>query len=82
MHPDLFEKLGYGWHINNNPGVSMVAAIPYALARPVIDKVVAAVNQKRAKSGLQNPPNYNSPLPMRKNFMLKRGERAMTSNLV
>ena len=35
IHPDLFEKEGYGWHIGNNPGVSMLAAIPYALARPV-----------------------------------------------
>lgn len=33
LHPDLFEKPGYGWHIGSNPGVSMVAAVPYAIAR-------------------------------------------------
>ena len=52
MHPDLFEKPGYGWHIGNNPGASMVAAIPYALARPVIDRVVRRVQQAR---GCQRP---------------------------
>ncbi len=28
LHDDLFEKEGYGWHIGNNPGVSMMAALP------------------------------------------------------
>jgi hypothetical protein len=31
MHPDLFEKLGYGWHIGNNPGASIL----YAFVAPV-----------------------------------------------
>ena len=44
MHPDLFEKEGYGWHIGNNPGVSMLAAIPYALTRPIIDSIVKRVS--------------------------------------
>lgn len=68
MHPDLFEKPGYGWHINNNPGVSMLAAVPYTLARPAIDMVVGIVNQRRAASGLQEPPSYNSPWPMAREF--------------
>jgi hypothetical protein len=45
MHPDIFEKVGYGWHIANNPGVSTVAAIPYAIARPVIDPIVEGVQK-------------------------------------
>jgi len=68
MHPDLFEKPGYGWHSGNNPGVSMVAAIPYALARPVIDRVVAHVQRQRAASGQTEPPAYNSPWPMAREF--------------
>ncbi|MCC7162896.1 MAG: hypothetical protein IT331_10420 [Anaerolineae bacterium] len=68
MHPDLFETPGYGWHINNNPGVSMLAAVPYALARPAIDTVVGIVNQRRAASGLQEPPSYSSPWPMAREF--------------
>jgi hypothetical protein len=68
MHPDLFEKKGYGWHIGNNPGVSMLAAIPYALARPVIDPIVKTVQQNRAAAGLKEPPSYNSPWPMAREF--------------
>lgn len=75
MHPDLFEKEGYGWHIGNNPGVSMVAAIPYALARPVIDPIVAYVNQARAKSGLSEPPDFNSPWPMARAFYAEAWRR-------
>src|SRR5688572_13186333 len=47
MHPDLFETPGRGWHIGNNPGVSMLAAIPYAIARPVIDPIVEKVKAAR-----------------------------------
>jgi hypothetical protein len=68
MHPDLFEKEGYGWHIGNNPGASMLAAIPYALARPIIDPVVKQVQQKRAASGHTELPSYNSPWPMAREF--------------
>jgi len=68
MHPDLFEKEGYGWHIGNNPGVSIVGAIPYALARPVIDRVVERVNQRRGASGQTEPPHYDSPRPMARQF--------------
>ena len=68
MHPDLFEKKGYGWHIGNNPGASMLAAIPYALARPVIDPIVKRVQQNRAATGLTEPPSYNSPFPMQREF--------------
>jgi hypothetical protein len=68
MHPDLFEKEGYGWHIGSNPGVSMLAAIPYALSRPLIDRVVNQVNQNRAALGMDEPPEYNSPWPMAQKF--------------
>jgi hypothetical protein len=68
IHPDLFEKPGYGWHSGNNPGVSMLAAIPYAMARPVIDRVVERVQQQRAASGQTEPPAYNSPWPMAQEF--------------
>ena len=68
MHPDLFEKKGYGWHIGNNPGASMLAAIPYAIARPIIDRVVERVQRSRATSGQTEPAPYNSPLPMARDF--------------
>ncbi len=75
LHPDLFEKPGYGWHINNNPGASMIAAIPYAVARPVIDRVVERVRQQRAASGLTEPPAYNSPWPLAREFFKESWKR-------
>jgi hypothetical protein len=74
MHPDLFETPGRGWHIGNNPGASMLAAIPYALARPVIDRVVAHVNAKRRASGAE-PPAYESPWPMAQSFFQEAWRR-------
>ncbi len=68
MHPDLFEKEGYGWHIGSNPGVSMLAAVPYAMSRPLIGRIVERVNHKRKMSGLIEPPAYNSPWPMAREF--------------
>jgi hypothetical protein len=68
MHPDLFEKKGFGWHIGSNPGASMLGAVPYFLSRPVIDRMVNAANRVRAASGQKEPPQYNSPWPMRRAF--------------
>jgi hypothetical protein len=67
MHPDLFEKKGFGWHIGANPGASMLGAVPYFLSRPIIDRVVAQVNRSRAASKAE-PPEYNSPWPMAREF--------------
>jgi len=74
LHPDLFEHEGYGWHTGANPGVSMIAAVPYALARPAIDVVVERVNQKRKASGAE-PPRYNSPWPMARELYRQAWER-------
>jgi hypothetical protein len=66
MHPDLFDKPGYGWHIGANPGASMLGAVPYAVSRPVVDRIVAAVNRSRANA--KEPPVYNSPWPLARKF--------------
>lgn len=81
MHPDLFEKPGYGWHINANPGASMLAAIPYFLSRPVVDRIVAAVNRSRASSGQKTPPEYNSPWPMAREFYRESWRRGLDIKL-
>src|SRR5215212_948847 len=49
LHPDLFSIPGRGAYINSNPGASMLGAIPYALARPIIDGIL------RAKPDLARP---------------------------
>lgn len=77
LHPDIFEKPGYGWHINNNPGVSFFAAIPYAASRPVIDRLVAIVNESRAKPGNNVAPAYESPWPLARQFYIEAWKRGL-----
>lgn len=77
LHPDLFETPGRGWHINNNPGASMLAAVPYAIARPLISRVVARVEADRAASGLREPPAYDSPWPMAQAFYAEAWRRGL-----
>jgi hypothetical protein len=67
LHPDIFELPGRGTFINNNPGASMLGAIPYALARPIIDPVVGYVQRLRAASDAP-PPEYDSIYPMAQEF--------------
>ena len=68
LHPDLFETEGYGWHIGNNPGASILAAIPYFVARPLIDPIVDAVRRHRQAKGDVEPPSFDSPWPMQREF--------------
>lgn len=67
LHPDLFETPGRGWHINNNPGASMLAAIPWAVAAPAAARISEHVRRSREASGAQ-PPAYDSPWPMAREF--------------
>lgn len=76
LHPDLFELPGRGAFIDNNPGASILGAIPYALMRPIIDPVVARVQAGRAQSN-QPPPEYNTIYPMAREFYRKAYERGL-----
>src|SRR5215475_9948631 len=73
MHPDLFEKPGYGWHIGANPGASMLGAIPYAASRPILDRIIAAVHRSRAN--VKEPPVYNSPWLLARQFYAESWKR-------
>lgn len=68
LHPDTFELEGRGTFINNNPGASILGAVPYAIARPIIDRVVERVRQSRAARGDHEPPPFDSPWPMAREF--------------
>jgi hypothetical protein len=81
LHPDLFEKEGYGWHIGNNPGISMLAAIPYALSRPVIDPIVRRVREARLASGATEPPEYASEWPNQRAFYREAWRRGLDVKL-
>jgi hypothetical protein len=82
LHPDLFEKEGYGWHIGNNPGISMLAAIPYALSRPVIDPIVRRVRESRLATGATEPPDYASEWPNQREFFRQAWQRGLDVKLV
>jgi hypothetical protein len=71
FHVDIFDTPGHGAHIGNNPGVSMVGAIPYWLTRPVIDRIVAAVNSRRASTEPPAEVTYDDPRPRRVEFYRK-----------
>lgn len=82
LHPDLFEKEGYGWHQGNNPGLSFAAAVPYALARPLIDPVVEKVVEGRRAAGLiEDPPVYDTPWPRDRYFFEETWRRGLDIKL-
>ena len=81
LHPDLFERPGYGWHINANPGASILAAIPYAVFRPAIDAVAVEVNRRRQARGEANPPSYDSPWPLARAFYQEAWRRGLDIKL-
>ena len=81
MHSDIFEKKGFGWHIGANPGASMLGAVPYFLSRPVVDPIVTAVNRARAANGQKDPPTYNSPWPMAREFYQEAWRRGLDVKL-
>ena len=77
LHPDIFEVPGRGVYINNNPGASILGAIPYALARPITDRIVEYVKGARAANPEASPPEYNSQYPMAREFYRKAYERGL-----
>ncbi|HEX6065412.1 MAG TPA: hypothetical protein VFZ04_14375, partial [Longimicrobiales bacterium] len=65
LHPDLFQLEGRGAFINNNPGASIMGAVPYAIARPAFELLY------RWKPGLIAPKpdaTYDDPRPNRNKF--------------
>ena len=77
LHVDIFDTPGHGAHIGNNPGVSMLGAIPYLICRPIIDRIVTAVNARRAASGAPVTAIYDDPRPRRVEFYRKVRERGL-----
>lgn len=78
LHPDLFQIPGRGAYINNNPGASMLGAIPYAIARPALAMLF------RARPDLISPKPaavYNDPRPNRTKFLNASRERGLDVKL-
>ena len=78
LHPDLFEIEGRGAFINNNPGASMLGAVPYALARPAI-AVLFAVKPELAQP--KPVAKYDDPRPNRNKFMNEARRRGVDIKL-
>jgi hypothetical protein len=74
LHIDIFELPGRGAFISNNPGVSMFGAVPYAIFRPVIQRIVDVANRGR---GANVTAVYNDPRPRRVEFYRKIRERGL-----
>jgi hypothetical protein len=68
LHPDIFTLEGRGTFINNNPGASMIGAIPYLISKPAIDLVVDRVQRSRAGQQAVDPPKYDTIYPMAQEF--------------
>jgi len=81
LHDDLSPGPDGVWRSGNNPGVSFLAAIPYAIVRPGIDLVVDRVLRSRAASGLTEPPAYDSPWPMARDFYAQVWRRGLDVKL-
>ncbi|HEX9800196.1 MAG TPA: hypothetical protein VGC00_08520 [Thermoanaerobaculia bacterium] len=81
LHPDLFETPGHGCHIGNNPGVSLLAAVPYALSRPLVDPLVARVRAGRAARGESEPPEFRTPWPNARRFYAEAWRRGLDVKL-
>ncbi len=77
LHPDLFEIEGRGAFMNNNPGTSIPAALPYLLARPVVDPLVARVAAGRAARGEELSTDYEDHRPLRRKFFKQVREQGL-----
>ena len=75
LHPDIFELPGRGVFINNNPGASVMGAVPYFVFRPVVDAIVERVNANRATDSNTPAQEYESIYPMAREFYQRSRER-------
>lgn len=75
LHPDIFEMQGRGVYINNNPGASVMGAIPYVILRPLTDKIVERVQNSRQMNPLPEQTNFDTIYPMAQEFYRKAREK-------
>ncbi|MFN7977677.1 MAG: hypothetical protein U0P30_06035 [Vicinamibacterales bacterium] len=77
LHPDIFVAPNGRAFINNNPGASVVAAVPLVLARPLLSMAEAAGKRRQATAGPEAPADYNDPRPNRQRFFRETRERGL-----
>ena len=74
LHPDIFVIEGRGTFINNNPGASLMGAVPYLMLRPVTDRIVGRILKSRAENP-QPAAQYETIYPMAQDFYRRAHER-------
>jgi hypothetical protein len=78
LHPDLFQFEDRGAFINNNPGASMLGAIPLAVAHPFMDLLF---RMKPELIAPKPPAVYDDPRPNRNPFFNAVRERGLDIKL-
>lgn len=78
LHPDLFEIEGRGGYINNNPGASMLGAVPYGLAQPAL-LALFAIKPELVEA--KPPAKYQDTRPNRNKFMNEARRRGLDIKL-
>lgn len=81
LHTDTFELPGRGSFINNNPGASMIGAVPYTVFRPLTDAIAERVRRSRAENPQAAPPEYDSIYPMAREFYRNAREKGIDIKL-
>ncbi len=77
LHHDVFEMPGRGTFINNNPGASIIGAVPYAAFRPITDVVVERVQKARAENPQPETASYDTVYPLAQEFYEKSRARGL-----
>ena len=77
LHPDIFVGPKGRAYINNNPGVSILAAVPLFFARPVLNAAAEHGRQQVAAAGGRVSAEYDDPRPNRQRFYRQVRERGL-----
>jgi hypothetical protein len=77
LHPDIFVAPNGHAYINNNPGVSILAAAPLFLARPALSAAAEYGRRQVAASAGRISAEYDDPRPNRQRFYRQVRERGL-----
>lgn len=77
LHPDIFVAPSGRAFINNNPGASVVAAVPLVLARPLLAAAERAAKRRLAENPGPQSAVYDDPRPNRQRFFREARARGL-----
>jgi hypothetical protein len=81
LHPDIFVAPSGKAYITNNPGVSILAAVPLFLFRPALDLTEAYGKRRLAESGGQVSAVYHTDSPNDRRFFREVRRRGLDLKL-